>query len=86
MKPTRPLARLWTQPALGLALALISAGGATAEVSLPSLFSDHMVLQQGLPVPVWGWAAPGERRRGPLAGQAGPPDRAAGAARARPAG
>lgn len=28
---------------------------------LPSVFSDHMVLQQGETAPVWGKAAPGER-------------------------
>lgn len=27
-----------------------------ADVRLPGLFSDHMVLQQGQPVTVWGWA------------------------------
>ncbi len=26
---------------------------------LPSLFTDHMVLQRDVPVPVWGWADPG---------------------------
>ncbi|MBA3686469.1 MAG: 9-O-acetylesterase [Planctomycetes bacterium] len=26
---------------------------------LPRLLSDHAVLQQGKPIPVWGWAAPG---------------------------
>lgn len=33
---------------------------ALGEVSLPKVFGDHMVLQRGMPVPVWGWAAPGE--------------------------
>jgi hypothetical protein len=33
---------------------------ASAEVRLPSLFSDHMVVQQGRDIPVWGWAKPGE--------------------------
>jgi sialate O-acetylesterase len=33
---------------------------AQAETSLPALFADHMVLQREKPVPVWGWAAPGE--------------------------
>ena len=28
-------------------------------MKLASLFSDHMVLQQGTPVPVWGWAPAG---------------------------
>ncbi|MDP0497718.1 MAG: sialate O-acetylesterase [Verrucomicrobiota bacterium JB024] len=31
-----------------------------AEVTLPSIFSDHMVLQRELANPVWGWADPGE--------------------------
>jgi sialate O-acetylesterase len=33
---------------------------ARADVTLPGLFSDHMVVQRGLPVHVWGKAAPGE--------------------------
>jgi sialate O-acetylesterase len=32
-----------------------------APLRLHALFSDHMVLQQGRNVPVWGWAAPGTR-------------------------
>jgi sialate O-acetylesterase len=32
-----------------------------ADVSLPSIFSDHMVLQQGESANVWGHAAPGEK-------------------------
>ena len=31
-----------------------------AEVSLPPIFSDHMVIQQGVTLPVWGKASPGE--------------------------
>ena len=27
---------------------------------LPSIFVDHMVLQQEAALPVWGWADPGE--------------------------
>jgi sialate O-acetylesterase len=34
---------------------------ASAEVKLPALFSDNMVLQRDKPVAVWGWAADGER-------------------------
>ena len=26
----------------------------------PNLYSDHMVIQQGVKVPVWGWADPNE--------------------------
>lgn len=33
---------------------------ARAEVKLPALFSDHMVVQADTPVPVWGWAKPEE--------------------------
>ncbi len=31
-----------------------------AELQLPRIFGDHMVLQADQPVPVWGWADPGE--------------------------
>ncbi len=31
-----------------------------ADVTLPSIFSDHMVLQREQPSRVWGWAEPGE--------------------------
>lgn len=32
-----------------------------ADVRLPAIFSDHMVLQRDTTVPVWGWADPGEK-------------------------
>jgi len=41
-------------------LALVLAPAAWADVKLPTLFSDHMVLQRDMPLPVWGWADPGE--------------------------
>ena len=31
-----------------------------AEIGLSAAFGDHMVLQRGLSLPVWGWADPGE--------------------------
>ena len=31
-----------------------------AEIKLPSVFGDHMVLQKGQQLPVWGWAEPEE--------------------------
>ena len=40
--------------------ALFSLGTAHADVTLPSLFASHMVLQQDQPVIVWGWADPHE--------------------------
>jgi sialate O-acetylesterase len=42
---------------------------ATAEVKPNRLFSDNMVLQQGMAVPVWGTAAPGEKVTVEFAGQ-----------------
>jgi sialate O-acetylesterase len=33
---------------------------ARAEVKLPAIISDHMVLQADADVPLWGWANPGE--------------------------
>ena len=32
-----------------------------ADVKLPAIFGDHMVLQQGSSLPVWGWADAGEK-------------------------
>jgi sialate O-acetylesterase len=42
---------------------------ATADVSLPKLFADHMVLQREVAVPVWGWASPKEAITVQVAGQ-----------------
>jgi len=39
------------------------AGTAAADVRLPLCFGDHMVLQQGRPLPVWGTAEPAEEVR-----------------------
>ncbi len=43
-----------------LVLSLISAA-ALADVRLPGIFSDDMVVQEGQPLVVWGWAEPGEK-------------------------
>lgn len=40
-----------------------------AEITLPALFSDHMVLQQNRPITVWGSATPGERVTVAIGGQ-----------------
>ena len=48
---------------------LFSAVLAQAEVRLHNLFTDHMVLQQGTSVPVWGWAEDGEKITVEFAGQ-----------------
>lgn len=31
-----------------------------ANVKLPSVLASHMVLQRDKPIPIWGWADPGE--------------------------
>ena len=45
----------------GLLLCLCGTLLLRADVRLPAIFSDHMVLQQGKAVAVWGWADPGEQ-------------------------
>lgn len=37
------------------------ASAAWAKVEVSAVFSDHAVLQRDRPLPVWGWALPGER-------------------------
>ncbi|MEI7901610.1 MAG: sialate O-acetylesterase, partial [bacterium] len=50
---------------------LLSLGvSATADVRLPNLFSDHMVVQRDKVIKIWGWAAPGETVKVLLAGKA----------------
>jgi sialate O-acetylesterase len=43
---------------LAVALLLLGPPAARAELRLPAIVGDHMVLQRGTPV-VWGWAEPG---------------------------
>ena len=50
-----------------LARAAAGAGDGDA-LRLPRIFGDHMVVQRGRPVPVWGWVRPGERVTVTLAG------------------
>jgi sialate O-acetylesterase len=42
-------------------LSMAAAGASLADVKLPAVFSDNMVLQRGQPVPIWGWADAGEK-------------------------
>ncbi len=61
MKYTYPrVKKLKTLPLLIAFVFLVFGSSAWAEVWLPSVLSDHMVLQRDEPVPVWGRAAPGE--------------------------
>lgn len=43
-----------------LAVFVLVSSPARADVKLPAIFGDHMVLQRDTRVPVWGWASPGE--------------------------
>jgi sialate O-acetylesterase len=45
----------------GLLLSACITSAVSAEVKLPAVFSDHMLLQRDTAVPVWGWAEPAER-------------------------
>jgi sialate O-acetylesterase len=56
-----------TLPLYLLALTLVSA--AHAELKLPAIISDHMVLQQKQSNPIWGWDSPGTKITVTFAGQ-----------------
>ena len=55
--------------ALSLIVALHLVSAAHAEVKLPFIFSEHMMLQRAARVPIWGKAAPGEEVSVTLNGQ-----------------
>jgi sialate O-acetylesterase len=55
--------------AAGAAAILAHGGPARADVKLPAILGSGMVLQRDVPVPVWGWADPGETVTVSLAGQ-----------------
>ncbi|VGO18703.1 sialate O-acetylesterase [Pontiella sulfatireligans] len=52
-----------------MAVCMAVCGVVVGDVQLASVFSDHMVLQRGKPVPVWGTAEPGEKITIEFAGQ-----------------
>ena len=52
-----------------LALMALCVNAAQADVRLAHVFGDNMVLQREMPVPVWGWAEPGEDVTVAIAGQ-----------------
>jgi len=54
----------WTRMTVALLVilgALLLCAAAQAEVALSGMFGDHMMLQRGLELPIWGTAAPGEQ-------------------------
>jgi sialate O-acetylesterase len=54
---------------LAAIVAFAVVGRSMAGVRLPRIFADHMILQSGQPVPIWGWAESGERISVEFAGQ-----------------
>ncbi len=61
-----PRVTRWIAPAL---VAALLAPVVRAEVKLPAILGPEMVLQQGLGVPIWGKAEPGEKVTVTFAGQ-----------------
>ncbi len=63
--------RVWTHAFLTTFIACggLIASSAMANVRLPAIFGSNMVLQQGAPVVVWGWAETGEEVTVSVAGQ-----------------
>jgi sialate O-acetylesterase len=57
----RPFFPFRLRAALGVLAACLLLGSARADVRLPGIFGDHMVLQQEAVLPVWGWANPQEK-------------------------
>jgi sialate O-acetylesterase len=46
---------------LSALLILLSCQPTNAQVTLPKIFGDHMILQRNMNVPIYGWAAVGEK-------------------------
>jgi len=49
---------------LGFFGVMLLVGGAFADIRLPAIIGDNMVLQQGEPVAIWGWAGVNEQVTG----------------------
>ena len=46
---------------LSLTLLILFSHANNAQIKLPKLVSDGMVLQRNADVKIWGWASPGEK-------------------------
>ena len=44
-----------------LSFLFLLSGHTMADVRIPKIFSDNMILQQGMKIPIWGWADPGQK-------------------------
>lgn len=61
MKSSTTRRAMTTQALVALSFWLLACSTAVAEIELPAVFADGMVLQRHMPVKVWGWANNGER-------------------------
>ena len=59
MLPLAWILKFWILGCCGVGFMLAPAI-CLADVKLPTILSDHMVLQREMPLPIWGWADPGE--------------------------
>ncbi|MCJ7692251.1 MAG: hypothetical protein MUO22_02395, partial [Sedimentisphaerales bacterium] len=59
MKTTTPQKVIINAVTLTVLLAVFTS--AHADVKLPHVFADKMVLQRNVQIPVWGWAQPAEK-------------------------
>src|ERR1044071_1664081 len=66
--PARPLSPMKTFR-LFFTLGLVAAACLHAELKLPAIIGDHMVLQQKQANPIWGWDTPGTKITVTFAGQ-----------------
>ena len=55
--------------AILLVVFLCGAGQSQADVKVPAIFGDHMVVQSGMKIPIWGWADAGEKVTVKVGGQ-----------------
>lgn len=46
---------------VALTISLMATGAVRADVKLPAIIGDNMLLQQGHDLPFWGWAEAGEQ-------------------------
>lgn len=65
----QPLPAIKTTAALVLALLWLAPCAALAELKIPAIIGDHMVLQQKQANPIWGWDTPGTTVTVSFAGQ-----------------
>ena len=61
--PVQTARRRWI-PVVAIVITLSSALVVSADVRLPNIFGDNMVLQRDKPIRVWGWADAGEHPYG----------------------